>query len=304
MSVSGDIYDALLDLPAWVSVAATLAFFLLLTLYLSQRRDVARLSAWMAQAPSHPATDLAASETLLDRAEAELEALLGAAEPEAAEPESAEPESAEPEAAEPEAAEAVEPTAVAPPPPVTPSQAPARDEAPAARVTAERPALERITMERAALLPHPRWRRLTRKVGQPRVLGLIALAAVVLGLVAIFGSERLLRNGEGSSPPSKTGKVDPAAVTVAVLNGTSVPALAAKTGDDVKANDFKVGTLSNSRKQYQQTVVMYEPHQQRAANKVAHDLGVKPVQPIDRQTQGEAGDADVVVIAGADRTQP
>src|SRR5204863_6799835 len=124
MGVSGDIYDALLDLPAWVSVAATLAFFLLLTLYLSQRRDVARLSAWMAQAPSHPATDLAASETLLDRAEAELEALLGAAEPEAAEPESAEPESAEPEAAEPEAAEpeaaeAVEPTAVAPPPPVT-----------------------------------------------------------------------------------------------------------------------------------------------------------------------------------------
>ena len=62
MGVSGaDIYDALLDLPAWVSLAATLAFFLLLTLYLSQRRDVARMSAWMVQAPSHPATDLAAS---------------------------------------------------------------------------------------------------------------------------------------------------------------------------------------------------------------------------------------------------
>ena len=280
------IYDALLDLPAWVSLGAILAFFLLLTLYLSQRRDVERLSAWMTQAPSHPASDLAASETLLDRAEAELEALLGTAEPREAE--------AGP-------AEAVEPTVVAPPPP---APSPARGETTAARVTAERPALERITMERDALLPHPRWRRLTGRVGQPRVLGLIALAAVVLGLVAIFGSERLLRNGEGSSPPSKTGAVNPAEVTVAILNGTSVPALAAKTGDDVRANDFKVGTLTNSRKQYQQTVVMYEPHQQRAANKVAHDLGVDPVQPIDRQTQREAGDADVVVIAGADRAKP
>ena len=48
---------------------------------------------------------------------------------------------------------------------------------------------------------------------------------------------------------------------------------------------------------------MYEPGQQRAAKKVAHDLGVKPVQPIDRQTEQTAGGADVVVIAGADRAK-
>jgi hypothetical protein len=296
VAVSGaDIYDALLDLPAYVSVAATLAFFLLLSLYVSQRRDVERLSAWMDHAPGHPSTDLAASEALLDRAETELEAVLGSAEPEAGETESADEGVGEP--------------AVAAPPPPTPATAatpvsPAARESAGARAAGERPALERITMERAALLPHPRWRRLTRKIGQPRVLGFIALGAVILGLVAIFGSERLLRNGEGGNAPAQAGKVNPADVTVAVLNGTSVPALAAKTGDDVQANDFKVGTLSNSHKQYQQTVVMYEPHQQRAANKVAHDLGVKPVQPIDRQTQREVDGADVVVIAGADRAKP
>ena len=49
---------------------------------------------------------------------------------------------------------------------------------------------------------------------------------------------------------------------------------------------------------------MYEPGQRRAAKRVAHDLGVKPVQPIDRQTERAAGDADVVVIAGADRAKP
>ena len=50
---------------------------LLLPLYLSQRRDVQRLRAWMNREPEHPAADIAASEAILDRAEAELEELAG-----------------------------------------------------------------------------------------------------------------------------------------------------------------------------------------------------------------------------------
>ena len=102
----------------------------------------------------------------------------------------------------------------------------------------------------------------------------------------------------------KPGAVVPADVNVAVLNGTSAPGLAAKVGDDVRVNGFSLGTLGNSRRQFGQTVVMYELHQQRAAMRVAHALGVKPVQPIDKNTQRAAGsDADVVVIAGADRAK-
>jgi hypothetical protein len=174
---------------------------------------------------------------------------------------------------------------------------------PAQRVTHERPALERITTERAALQPHPRWRRLVRRVGQPRVLSAVAAAAVVLGLVAIFASGELLSNGEESKHGPKPGAIIPGDVDVAVLNGTSAPGLAAKVGDDVRVNGFKLGTVTNSRDQFDQTVVMYGPGQQRAAQKVAHDLGVKPVQPIDRQTEQTADGADVVVIAGADRAK-
>ena len=58
----------------WTTVAA---FVLLLPLYFSQRRDLARLHAWMEREPGHPASDLAASEGLLDRAETELEAAFG-----------------------------------------------------------------------------------------------------------------------------------------------------------------------------------------------------------------------------------
>src|SRR3954447_22514578 len=59
-------------LGRWAAVPATLGLLLLLPLYLSQRRDIARLRVWMAREPNHPVTDLAASEALLDRAEADL----------------------------------------------------------------------------------------------------------------------------------------------------------------------------------------------------------------------------------------
>jgi hypothetical protein len=158
-------------------------------------------------------------------------------------------------------------------------------------------------MERAALLPHPRWRRLVSRVTQPRVLSVVAGVAVLLGLAAIFGSEELLKDG-GEDQGPKPGAIVPGEVEVAVLNATSVPGLAAKVGDDVRVNGFKLAAVTNSREQFDQTVVMYGQGQQRAARKVAHDLGVKPLQPIDRLTERTAGDADVVVIAGADRAKP
>jgi hypothetical protein len=265
------LYDVAHLIPAYVSVAAVVGLVFLFALYLSQRRDLMRLQAWMVAAPDHPAEDLARSETLLDRAEAELEEILGVEPPEAV----------------------AEPTAIAPP-----QAAPASS---SRTTTSDRPALEQITTEREALLPHPRWRRFAVRVGQPRVLGLVALGAVILGLAGIFGSERLLNNDEGGTEPQKPGAVVPADVTVAVLNGTSVPGLGAKVATDVEVNDFTLGNVSNSRKEYDQTVVMYEDDQRRAAQKVAHDLGLKLVQPIDRQTQQEADGADVVVIAGKDR---
>jgi hypothetical protein len=279
-----DVYDIASHLPAYVSFAATAAFVLLLPLYFSQRRDLARLRGWMEREPGHPAADLAASEGLLDRAETELEGVFG---PKAKAPGEADA-----------GAQTVAPT-LAPPPP---TPAPARL-APAQRVTHERPALERITIERAALQPHPRWRGLVGRVGQPRVLSAVAVGAVVLGLVAIFSSGELLGDGQDSKHGPRPGAITPGDVEVAVLNGTSAPGLAAKVGDDVRVNGFMLGTVTNSRDQFDQTVVMYEPGQQRAAKKVAHDLGVKPVQPIDRQTEQTAGSADVVVIAGADRAK-
>ena len=259
---------------AVVSVAAGLGIVLLLPLYFSQRRDLQRLVEWMEREPAHPAQDVAASELLLDRAETELEELLGG----------------------PPAAPAAAATEVTP----APATAPGEPITAAQRVTSERPALERITMERAALEPHPRWRRFVATVTRPRWMVAIAIATVVVGVAAIFGSELILDAGEEGRTP-KTSAVESTNVTVAVLNGTAVPGLGAKVGDDVKANDFKLGAVSTIAEPFNQTVVMFEPGNERAARKLARDLGVGPVQPIDRQAQRLAEGADLVVIAGQDR---
>jgi len=243
----------------YAAAAAALGLLLLLPLLLSQRRDLARLRGWMEDAPDHPGADMAASEAMLDRAEAELERLSGAA------------------AAPPAAAGA------------------------AARVTSERPALERITIERAALAPHPRWRRFAAFAGQPRVLWAIAGLILAAGVAAILVFGRVGVNAPSAGP--RAGAVNPADVTVAVLNGTSTPGLAGRVSDDVRVNGFRLGTVSNSARPYQQTVVMYASGELRAARKLARDLGVQPVQPVDRATRRIAGDADVVVIAGADRAR-
>jgi LytR cell envelope-related transcriptional attenuator len=287
------------DIGRYVAFGAALAILLLIPLYVSQRRDISRLRQWRDREPDHPGADLTASEALLDRAEAELQALLAergepvtvTSAPAAAAPATAQAASAAPAEAP---ATPAEPTPATPPAPIPAAQ----------RVTGERPALARITVERAALEPHPRWRRLASRLGTPRALALIALAAVVLAVGALAGSRVLLDTGGGGSAPAhRGGPFVPGQVTVAVLNGTSQPGLAATVGETLRRKGFKEGTIATARRSYQQTVVMFGRGSKKAAERVASVLGATPVQPIDRTTREIAGAADVVVIAGRDRAK-
>jgi hypothetical protein len=258
---------------SFVAIPAVLALFLLLPLYISQRRDIARLVAWMERAPDHPPQDLRASESRLDRAEAELERLTRVPDEEA-------------------------PTVVRPPPPV-----PAVVRSPAERVSSERPALARITMERAALEPHPRWRRFADRATQPWALAGIAALAVVVGAAAILGSEQLLR--DGGDRDERADSFDRSEVTVSVLNGTEFGGLAGKVQSDVAANGYEVGAVGGTESGYERTVVVFAPGERQAARVVARDLGVRhaDVQRMDETIALLAGDAGVVVIAGEDRAR-
>ena len=256
--------------PAVLSVAAVLGLALLVPLYRAQRRDVLRLRAFMESEPDYPARDIADSEALLDRAEAELERLGVSTEG------------------------------------VTAVTEPGTTPVPAAtRVTSERPALTRITMERAALAPHPRWRRFMGRVTQPRVLIAIAATALLLGAGAIFVTERLL-SGDGDEQP-RAGKIDKASVDVAVLNGTAITGLGGKVEAVVQENGYAIaGPTSTTAPGFKRTEVLYAPHNKAAAQKVAKDLGVDSadVQQLDREIRREVSpDAEVVVIAGEDKAK-
>jgi LytR cell envelope-related transcriptional attenuator len=74
----------------------------------------------------------------------------------------------------------------------------------------------------------------------------------------------------------------------------------------VAAQGFKVGTVANTADQEQQraeSVVLFAPGHRNEARAVSRRLSINQRQPIDPGSQSLAGDATVVVIAGADLSQ-
>lgn len=267
------------EVAAIVATASAFGLLLLAPLFISQRRDVKRLREWMEHSPEHPIEDLARSEALLDRAETELERIYA--------------ERGEPVPGTGEIGAVTE---------VQPGVTPAGGTvpiSPAARVTSERPALERITMERAALDPHPKWHRFARQATQPRWLVVIGVVALAIAAAAIVGSEKLLEEGDDAPAGAP---VSPGGIEVAVLNATSASGLAGEISSQIEDSGFLPGDISNYEGTVERTIVMFAPGQKRAAIRVAREIGGEPaIQEIDRKAQQAAGGAQVVVIVGNDR---
>ena len=271
------------EVTSAIAAVSVVGFFLLLPLYLSQRRDVLRLREWMMDHPEFPATDVVLSERRLDHAEREL----AKAYAERGEP--------VPGTMEFEAVRAA--TAVKEPGKAEPVDAPLEE----SLLTSERPALAQVTMERSALEPHPRWKQFGANVTQPRWLAVIALVALVLGVGGILGVDRILREDEDSGGAALT---EPTGIEVAVLNTTTASGIAGRVATQIEDSGFIRGQVGNIERETDQTIVMYAPDQKRAGNRVARELGDVAVQQIDREVQAAAAGADVVVILGQDRVAP
>ena len=183
--------------------------------------------------------------------------------------------------------------------------------------------------QQTAIIPPQRrapWYR--RLLANPRYLVLAVAGLLIIGGGAVYGLQQASDDG-GTTPASDrptgggTGgdadqggdqgegdnskpAVVPADVTVAVLNGTTVPGLAKQVGDRVESHGFTLGTVANTADQEQQraeSVVLFAPGHVREARAVNKRLGIGQREPIDAASQELAGDATVVVIAGADLAQ-
>jgi hypothetical protein len=169
-----------------------------------------------------------------------------------------------------------------------------------------------VYAQQAEPIRRERLRRQRRAGGglEARYVAMILTGIVIMGLGLIFLVFKPFEVDSGNGPSASRGgskstvsPVAPGAVTVAVLNGTDVPGLAAKVGDDVEANGFKLGPVTNSETSYASTTAMYERGHQREAEAVAKALGLGRVALMTSAVKALIGTAPVVVIVGADRVE-
>jgi hypothetical protein len=142
---------------------------------------------------------------------------------------------------------------------------------------------------------------------------LIVAGVIVLGGAAAFGISQMgggdsSPSGDSSQPsdgsPDSSAPVNPTTVTVSVLNGTTVPGLAAQIGDEVESAGFQRGNVANAIDQQRaESVVLFAEGADREARLVARKLHISQIEPVDPESQALAGNASVIVIVGEDRTQ-
>jgi hypothetical protein len=154
---------------------------------------------------------------------------------------------------------------------------------------------------------------LGERLPPPQYLGLIALAAVLIGVGVATGGFGLLGEEEGSTGDGKH-VVPPSKIEVAVLNGTAqnpgetgVPGLAQALGDDVKEVGYKLGPVTDAGTPFPESVVMYqdglEAEAQRLSDDVSKQLGRTGVEKMSGGVQDLAGDATVAIVIGQDDSE-
>lgn len=179
------------------------------------------------------------------------------------------------------------------PPPVGPPRLPSRPNGsgPAAgsRAASSRP----LISSRAPAVREP---SLARRL-VPVLIGLGAVAVIVVALLVLTrggNSTTTVHNSariSGRHHHRSAAIVDPASVTVAVLNGTGVTNLAHDVATQLSGQGYKEGTIATAADQtHPTTIVAYLPGHQVAARAVATALKLKSsaVQPIDQQAMGVA----------------
>jgi hypothetical protein len=104
--------------------------------------------------------------------------------------------------------------------------------------------------------------------------------------------------------PVKATKAGPAElprrkVTVVVLNGNGRRGAAASAASRVSHRGYRIGLVANApNHDYATSLVMYRPGFQGEARRLAQDLGVKVVSPLDGVRPGQLHGAQAVLILG------
>jgi hypothetical protein len=201
-------------------------------------------------------------------------------------------------------------------PPARPQTAATASGAPSPQQPIARPAASRAVPQQTVVGPPRASRPWYSRIGT-RSVAVALVGLLVLGGAATYGIAQLTGDDGGDNSgkaqanndnrlpnkPKRDGApVTPGNVTVAVLNGTTVPGLAAALRDQIAATGFRKGMIGVfSDQQLVESVVQYAPGHQAEAEAVGRTVGISQREPITVNSRALAGDATVIVIAGADK---
>jgi LytR cell envelope-related transcriptional attenuator len=121
--------------------------------------------------------------------------------------------------------------------------------------------------------------------------------------VARVAVERELKE-RGQLPQKSAAKPDGkpllarAETSVLVLNGNGVTGAASDFADRVRGRYLIAGTGNASRTDYPRSIVMFRPGLEREARRLAKDLGVRRVVPLDGMRPAELQGAHVALVVG------
>ena len=88
-------------------------------------------------------------------------------------------------------------------------------------------------------------------------------------------------------------------IEVLVLNGNGRQGAAAAEAARIRRHGYRIGGVTNAaRSDYVRSIVMYRPRYSGEGRRLAHDLGISLVTPLDGMRAGQLHGAQVVVILG------
>jgi len=155
---------------------------------------------------------------------------------------------------------------------------------------------------------HP-WRTIAVVATGIAMLELVGLMIVAIALLAkpVLHHAQSEARAAASTPAAKKPAAPPKAgpllprrrVSVTVLNGNGVSGAAAAEASRVRARGYIVGVVGNApHGSYGQTVVMYRAARRGEALRLAHDLRIRRVSPLDGLRRRDLKGAKLAVIVG------
>jgi hypothetical protein len=98
--------------------------------------------------------------------------------------------------------------------------------------------------------------------------------------------------------PPPAAKLSRRHTVVMVLNGNGRTGAAAAAASRIHARGYKIGRVGNARRHVARSIVMYKPRFVGEGRRLAKDLGVKLVGPLDGMRPSALGNAHAVLVLG------